>query len=348
MTQFHGYAAFDKEAVLAPWSYTPKPLADDEVEVEISHCGICGSDLHTITGGWGPIPYPMIVGHEIIGKIVKVGSKVTQFKVGDRAGVGCQISSCQTCQECTNRFDQICSKKVFTYDDTWKDQDGKPTQYRSHGGYADRIRTQAEFAFHIPEEINSAEAAPLLCAGVTIYTPLKRYDVKSGKKVGIVGIGGLGHLGVQFAAKMGSEVTAISHSDKKRDDAIKLGATNYLNISDKDQVSKFSETFDIILSTTFGQDTDWGLFLSLIKNHGKLILIGVPESPLSLSVTDLLRFITIEASLIGSRHDVKEMLAFAAKHDVRPWIQTVPMKDVNDALDIMRSGKARYRIVLER
>ncbi|CAG8848049.1 32506_t:CDS:2, partial [Gigaspora margarita] len=228
--EFHGYAAFDKEGILKPYSYTPKPLSDEDIEVEISHCGICGNDLHTIRSGWFPTIYPAIVGHEIVGKISRKGSKVTDFNIGDRVGIGCQVYSCGKCDERwvdTLTMDRTISENysiitLLTYNDTWKDAEGVPTQYQTHGGYADKIRAHSDSVFHIPKEISSAEACPLLCAGITTFVPLKHHKVGPGNKVGIVGIGGLGHLAIQWAAKMGAEVTAISQSDKKRDEAIQL------------------------------------------------------------------------------------------------------------------------------
>ncbi|CAG8529016.1 1468_t:CDS:2 [Ambispora gerdemannii] len=345
--EFYGYAAFSKESGLKLYSYTPKPLGDEDVEVGISHCGICGSDLHTMRSGWRPTRYPIIVGHEIVGKVLKKGSKVIDFNVGDRVGVGCQLQSCRKCDECRMGYEQLCAKKVFTYNDMWKDAEGNPTKYPTQGGYADKIRTHSDFAFHIPEEISSAEASPLLCAGVSTFVPLKRHKIGQGNKVGIAGIGGLGHMAIQWAAKMGAEVTAISHSSGKRDDAIKLGATHFLNFSDPEEVEKFANSQDLIILTSFNPHTDWSKCLRLLKNHGIFVLLGLPEVPLQIPPFALMRDVKIEGSLIGGRQDVKDMLEFAAKHNVRSWVQKVPMKDVNEGIKIMLDGKARYRVVLE-
>ncbi|CAG8464779.1 6667_t:CDS:10 [Cetraspora pellucida] len=344
--EFHGYAAFDKESELKPYSYTPKPLGDEDLEVGISHCGICGSDLHTMRSGWRPTLYPAILGHEIVGNILKKGSKVSNFNIGDRVGISCQVHSCGECVECTTGYDQLCAKRVFTYNDMWKDAEGVPTKYQSQGGYSDKIRAHSRFVFHIPEEISSAEACPLLCAGLSTFAPLKRHKVGPGNKVGISGIGGLGHMAIQWAAKMGAEVTAISHSEK-RDEAIKLGATHFLNISDPIDVKKFTHTQDIILSTSCNPQADWSKYMNLIKNHGTLILIGLPEAPLQIPVFAFMRFVKVEGSLIGGSQEIKDMLAFAVKHNVRPWIQKIPMKDINEGIKIVRNGKAKYRVVLE-
>ncbi|CAG8667694.1 11828_t:CDS:2, partial [Dentiscutata heterogama] len=248
---------------------------------------------------------------------------------------------------CTAGYDQLCAKKVFTYNDMWKDAEGVPTKYQAQGGYANKIRAHSGFVFHIPEEISSAEASPLLCAGLSTFAPLKRHKVGPGNKVGVAGVGGLGHLAIQWAAKMGAEVTAISHSSEKRDEAIKLGATHFLNILEPNDVKKFTHSQDIILSTSCNPNTDWSKYMNFIKNHGTLILVGLPEAPLQIPVFAFMRFVKVEGSLIGGRQDIKDMLAFAVKHNVRPWVQKVPMKDVNEGIKIVLNGKARYRVVLE-
>ncbi|CAG8599920.1 45773_t:CDS:2 [Gigaspora margarita] len=322
--EFHGYAAFDKEGILKPYTYTPKPLDDEDIEVEISHCGICGTDLHTIKSGWAPAMYPVIVGHEIVGKVSKKGSKVNDFNIGDRVG-----------------YNQLCPTRVFTINDKWNNQ------YQAHGGYADKIRAHSNSVFHIPKEISSAEACPLLCAGLTTFVPLKRHKVGPGMKVGILGIGGLGHLAIQWAAKMGAEVTAISQSDKKRDEANKFGATNFLNASDPNDVKKFTHSLDIIFSTSGSSNTDWTKYIDLIKNHGTLVLLGVPDAPVTIPAFTFLRFIKVEGSLIGGSQDMKDMLEFAVKHNVRPLVQITPIKDINEGIKTVDKGKAKYRVVLE-
>ncbi|CAG8486671.1 2070_t:CDS:2 [Dentiscutata erythropus] len=340
--EFHGYAAFDKESTLKPYSYIPRPLGDEDIEIEISHCGICGSDLHTIRSGWYPTMYPAIVGHEIVGKVSRKGSKVDDFNIGDRVGIGCQVYSCGECDECTTGYNQLCAKLVFTYNDMWKDAEGAPTEYQAHGGYADKIRAHSGSVFHIPKEISSAEACPLLCAGVTTFIPLKHHNVGPGTKVAVEGIGGLGHLAIQWAAKMGAEVTAIS-----RRHAVKLGATHFLNVIDENDIKKFTHSQDIIISTSSNPNTDWSKYMNLIKNHGTLILLGLPEIPLQIPAFAFMRFVKVEGSLIGGSQDIKDMLEFAVKHNVRPWIQKVPMKEVNEGIKIVHNGKARYRVVLE-
>ncbi|KAF0406860.1 chaperonin 10-like protein [Gigaspora margarita] len=287
-----------------------------------------GSDLHTMRSDWRPTLYPAILGHEIVGNVLEIGSKVVDFKIGNRVGIGCQVYSCGNCDECNSGYEQLCAKKVFTYNDMWKDAEGVPTEYQA-------------------QEISSAEACPLLCAGLSTFAPLKRHNVGPKSKVGIAGIGGLGHLAIQWAAKMKAEVTAISHSSQKRDEAIKLGATHFLDILDPNDVEKFTHSQDIILSTSCSSNTDWSKYMNFIKNHGTLILIGLPEAPLQIPVFAFMRFVKVEGSLTGGRQDIKDMLTFAAKHNVRPWIQIVPMKDVNEGIKSVLNGEARYRVVLE-
>ncbi|CAG8593367.1 15403_t:CDS:2 [Acaulospora colombiana] len=303
--EYHGYAVFDKGSDLRPYSYIPKPLGDEDLEVEISHCGICAICIL------------------------------------------CTLVGAQLGTPCTTGYDQLCSKKVFTYNDMWKDAGGNPIGYQTQGGYADKIRTHSNFAFHIPEAIKSVEAGPLFCAGVSTFVPLKRHNVGPGYKVGVSGIGGLGHMAIQWAAKMGAEVTAISHSIEKRNDAIKLGATHFLDTSDPKEVEKFAQSQDIVFMTSFNPDINWSQYLGFVKNRGTLILLGLPEVPIQFSPFALMRFIKIEGSLIGGRQDIKDMLEFAAKHDVRPWVQRVPMKNINEGVQIVLDGKARYRMVLE-
>ncbi|KAF9085034.1 hypothetical protein BGX27_003639, partial [Mortierella sp. AM989] len=329
-------------ATLKEFSYHPRPLGPKDVEVEISHCGICGSDIHTITSGWGELKLgPCIPGHEIVGKVVAKGSE-SHHNIGDLVGVGAQVDSCGECIECKKGFDQFCSSKAFTYNDTFKDGRGGLT----YGGYADRLRVNGEFAFKIPEQISAAEAAPLLCAGITTYSPLKHHGAGPGKKVGVIGIGGLGHLGIQWAHALGcDEVVAISTSDSKRDEATKLGATKFVNSKKPEDMKAAAHSMDIILCTSFATDTNWGEILSLVANHGKLVLLALPEKPLSIPGNSLIsRAVSIVGSLIGGKPDIAEMLQIAAEKNVRPWIEKMPMSDANAAVKHMMEGRPRYRI----
>ncbi|KAF9998977.1 hypothetical protein BGZ80_001053 [Entomortierella chlamydospora] len=341
---FTGWASTGT-AELKKFSYHPRPLGPKDVELEISHCGICGSDVHTITSGWGELRLgPCIPGHEIIGKVVAKGEH-SHHNIGDLVGVGAQVDSCGECNECKVGGDQYCSHKAFTYNDTYKDGRGGLT----YGGYADRVRVNSDFAFKIPDQISAAEAAPLLCAGVTTYAPLKHHGAGPGKKVGVIGIGGLGHLGIQWARALNcDEVVAISTSDNKREEAAKLGATKFVNSKKPEDMKAAAASMDIILCTSFALDTNWGEILSLVANHGKLVLLALPEKPLSIPGGALIsRQVSIVGSLIGGKIDVAEMLRFAAEKNVRPLIEKMPMSDANAAVKHMMEGRPRYRIVME-
>jgi D-arabinose 1-dehydrogenase-like Zn-dependent alcohol dehydrogenase len=351
---FSGLGAFAPKEGVKAMAYNPPKLDDTFVEIEISHCGICGSDIHTMDSGWGPSNYPVIVGHEIIGTVVAAGSAVKNVAVGDRVGVGAQCGSCldragkrKECPECASGWEQHCrnDEMVWTYNSPRPD--GQITQ----GGYADRVRCESEFAFKIPAIISSAEAAPLMCAGVTVFAPLQRYITRPGMKVGIVGIGGLGHLGVMFAAKLlggSAEVTAISHNEKKKEEALKMGAKYFLNTSDPAQLAAAFRSFDFVLSTANGSSMDLANWLSIVNLAGTFCTVGLPEEPLSIPAFAMMGAqIKVTASGIGSRKEIEEMLAFSAEHNVRPIIQTMPMAEANAGIQKVRDGSVRFRVVLE-
>ena len=303
------------------------------------------SDIHTLDSGWGPTTYPVVVGHEIVGTVTAVGPSVSQYKVGDRVGVGAQVWSCQkfdACSDCQLQQDALCPHRVFTYNSKYSDGQ------QSYGGYAEAVRVSEKYAFKIPENLPSDVCAPLLCAGVTVFNPLKQQGVKPGSKVGVVGIGGLGHLAIQFAAKMGAQVVAVSHSANKKAECQQLGSSGFVLISDKNSVKAAVQSLDVLLVTSNHTGQPWDVYLSLLKNRGVCVLLAVPEEPLEIGAGSLImRELTLTGSLIGSRKVVQEMLEFAAKHEVRPWIEKVPMEEVNGAIQKVRDGKVRYRMVLE-
>lgn len=339
--KFTGYASHGHGKPLEKWSYVPRPLGADDVEVAISHCGICHSDIHTLDSGWGPTTYPVIVGHEIVGKVTAVGPNVKKLKVGDRAAVGAQVWSCQQCKDCHNGHEPHCPSMVFTYNAKY--QDGQT----AYGGYADRVRVDSSYTFKVPDGLDSAEAAPLLCAGVTVFAPIHRLGVKKGTRVGVVGIGGLGHYAIQFAAKLGAEVTAISSGDRKKDDAAKLGAHKYINFSDKAQVSAASRSLDVLLSTV-SSATDLDSYISLLDTNGDFVLLGAPENPISFYPFSIIgKRIRFSGSLIGSPKEIELTLEFAVKHNIKSWIEIKPIDQVNEAIESVRQGKPRFRIVLQ-
>ncbi|CAO3574305.1 unnamed protein product [Mortierella alpina] len=341
---FHGWASTGT-AELTPWSYHPRPLGPKDVEIEITHCGICGSDVLAITEAWGKLQHgPCVPGHEIVGKVVAKGAQ-SHHEIGNLVGIGAMCDACGDCEQCTPGFDNYCRKRTFTYNDAFKD--GR--QGKSYGGYADRVRVNGEYAFKVPSEISAAEAAPLLCAGISTYAPLKLHGAGPGKTVGVIGIGGLGHLGIQFARAMGcDEVVAISTSDSKGDEARTLGATKFVNSKNPEELASIAQSLDILLCTSYDKNQNWGELLDLVATRGTFHLLALPETPLSIPGGALLwRQVSMVGSAIGDKEMVKEMLQFAAEKNVRPWIERMPMSDPNTAVKHMMKGGPRYRIVME-
>ena len=318
------------------------------MEVKIDYCGICASDIHTAFGGWGEVTYPIIVGHEIVGHVSAKGSAVTAFNVGDRVGCGAQCGSClnrtpKPCRGCSSGNENHCTQgNVGTY--AGKYPDGE----RSQGGYSDMKRFNQAFAFKIPENIASAEAAPLLCAGATVYSPLKRYAAGPGKKVGVIGIGGLGHLAVQFAAKMGAEVVAIGRSKGKAELAQRLGAKEYVNTEDEAAMAAHAQSFNIIICTANGKDMPYDRFIKLGALDCLFVLVAAPEDKLVLAPFTLLASrVHVVGSAIGSPNEIRDMLAFSAEHGVRPWIELLPMSEVNEGIRKVKENDVKFRVVLE-
>ncbi|KAI8910491.1 chaperonin 10-like protein [Gorgonomyces haynaldii] len=346
--QYNGYAAFaaGEEALdLKPHAYPARSFGPNDVEIKIICTSICGSDVHTIMGHWGPITYPQVVGHEIIGHVVKIGENVDakKYAIGTRVGVGAQCGSCHSCKYCDAGKEPLCNGNIFTYNTKL------PDGYITQGGYADFYRCDSAFVFPIPEHLDSALAAPLMCAGITVYAPLKRHGAGVGKKVGIIGIGGLGHLALQFAVAMGAEVTAISTSNRKEKEAKELlGAHHFLNSKDQEAMAKAALSFDLVICCAFGNDTNWGQLLSLVEKDGTFVMLALPEKPLTIHAFSLVASqVKMTGSLIGSPEEIEEMLEFASKHDVKPIVEKRPMTDAAAAIKKMHHEGARYRIVLE-
>ncbi|KAN0066313.1 alcohol dehydrogenase [Thecaphora frezii] len=330
--------------------YELKTPEDDDIDIAITHCGVCGSDVHTISGGWGPLSIDTVVpGHEIVGHVTKVGKNVKDIKVGDRVGVGAQVGSCMSCWPCKNNNENYCTGDgkmgvIDTYNAVYPD--GKAAQ----GGYSTAIRAHQQFVFPIPEGIKSEHAAPMLCGGLTVYSPLVRNGAGPGKKVGIVGIGGLGHFGVLFAKALGAEVVAISHSPKKREDALKMGASQFISTAEEpDWTSKFKEEpFDLIVNTASSNAIDLPAILSTLKTQGKLIAVGMPEDVFKVRIQHLAgNGCLLGSSHIGSKVEALEMLKLAAEKNIEPWIELIPMKDCAKAVQRVENNDIRYRFVLE-
>ncbi|EGZ10798.1 hypothetical protein PHYSODRAFT_287119 [Phytophthora sojae] len=345
----HAYAAFGQGEQVKPWEYQSRPLGPEDVEIKISHCGICGSDVHTIDSGWGPTIYPCVVGHEIIGEVTLAGDKVKDLKVGDRVGVGAQVWACLNkdpkapCKECASGDDAYCSRKVWTYGDTYLND-----MAISYGGYADYVRVAHEYAFKIPDNIPSDVAAPLLCAGATVFTPLKEADVKPGKRVGVVGIGGLGHLGIQFAKALGADVVAFSRSANKEDEVRALGATEFIVYTDEKQAADAAESVDVLLICANAENMPYSLFLSFLAVRGTCIMVGLPNDDVKFNAFGVVaKGAKFVGSNIGSMQDIQDMLDVASKKNVRAVIQKLPMAKVNEGIKMVRDGSVRYRVVLE-
>jgi uncharacterized zinc-type alcohol dehydrogenase-like protein len=329
----HAYAAKAAKQPLASFDYDPGPLAEDQVEVAVTHCGICHSDMSMSDNEWGMTTYPLVPGHEVVGTIATVGKGVTTLKSGQRVGIGWLCGSCGHCEWCLRGKDHLCPEQ-------------RGTIVGHHGGFADRVRSQARFALPIPEGLSSAEAAPLMCAGSTVYSPLVHQNVRPGMQAAVIGIGGLGHLAIQYLAKFGCEVTAISGTASKEAEARKLGARGFIATQQPDALKKAAMRFDVIMDTVSG-DLPWMELIDALRPEGKFIICGVPASELKLGAFPL---IAMERAVVGGRlgsaEDSKDMLDFSAAHGVKPMIETFPIKDVNKAFEHVRGNKARYRAVL--
>jgi alcohol/geraniol dehydrogenase (NADP+) len=333
MSQIQGLAAHAAGAELLPFRYDPGELGTQEVEIAISHCGICYSDVHLISNDWGSSQYPFIPGHEIIGTVAAVGSGVRALKVGERVGLGWQSNSCGECEWCMQGLENLCASS-------------EATCVHRHGGYADRVRANARFVVPIPGALPSEQAAPLLCGGVTVYSPLRTHGVNPSSRVGVVGIGGLGHLAIQFARAFGAEVTAFSTSPAKEEEARELGAHNFVNSRETKAMRDVAGSLDFIV-TTVNADQDWATYVQALRPTGTLCFVGVPPSPVSVGAFPLIAGLrSITGSPIGSPYRLREMLDVAARHGVKAKTERFAMEKANEAIEKVKKNKVRYRAVL--
>jgi uncharacterized zinc-type alcohol dehydrogenase-like protein len=333
MSQIQGLAAHAAGAELLPFKYDPGELGPHEVEIEITHCGVCHSDIHLISNDWGISQYPFIPGHEIVGTIAAAGAEVKTLELGQRVGLGWQSNSCGVCEWCTRGMENLCAT-------------AEGTCVHRHGGYADRVRANARFVIPIPEALASEQTAPLMCAGITVYNPLRTHGVNPSSRVGIVGIGGLGHLAIQFAHAFGAEVTAFSTSAAKEEEARALGAHHFVNSRESKALREASGTQDFILSTV-NADQDWGAFVQALRPTGTLCFVGVPPSPVTVHVFPLITGVrSITGSPTGSPHQLKEMLDVAARHGIKASTESFAMAKANEAIEKVKKNKVRYRAVL--
>ncbi|WP_353952995.1 NAD(P)-dependent alcohol dehydrogenase [Knoellia sp. S7-12] len=322
-----------------------RDLRDDDVRIDVAFAGICHSDIHTVRDEWGPAHYPIITGHEVAGTVSAVGSAVTKHKVGDRVGVGCLVDSCAECENCKNSQEQFCTKgSVGTYNA--QNYDGE----WAAGGYSQQIVVTERMVVRIPEGLELDEAAPLLCAGITTYSPLKRWGSGTGRKVAVVGVGGLGHMGVKIAKAMGAEVSTLSRSSAKAEDAKGLGSSNHIATSDTDAMKAARGSFDLILNTV-SADLDMETYLKLLRPNGALVNVGIPESPYSVGAFNLIggnKVLT--GSNIGGIAETQEMLDFCAEHGIGATIETIDASDtatVDAAYERVVAGDVRYRVVID-
>ena len=342
----HGYANHSADSELVPYSFERREPRPEDVVIEILYCGICHSDIHSARNEWGGTQYPFVPGHEIVGRVSAVGSKVSKYKISDLVGVGCLVDSCGTCPSCNDGLEQYCENGwTGTYGS--EDKIGGTPNTRTLGGYSDRITVDERFVLRIPDNLDPAAAAPLLCAGITTYSPLKHWKVGVGQKVGIIGLGGLGHMGVKFAHAMGAHVVMITTSPEKGADARKLGANEVLLSKDRAAMQAAMNSFDFLLNTIpVGHDTD--PYMNLLKRDGTMVIVGSVEPLTHVNgIPFIFKRRSMAGSLIGGLPETQEMLDFCGEHDITCDIEMVDMKDVNAAYDRTVKGDVKYRFVID-
>jgi len=338
-----GYAAHDSEKPLEPYHFERRALRDEDVSIEILYCGVCHSDLHTAENDWGWTQYPVVPGHEIVGRVLEVGSGVTKYKVGDNVAVGCMVDSCLSCDQCHHGEEQFCREGMVG---TYSGQDrtsGELTQ----GGYSKHIVVREEFVLNVPEGLDLAKCAPILCAGITTYSPLRTWNVGPGSRVGVIGLGGLGHMAIKIAAAMGAHVTAISRSDKKKQQVLSYGAKDLLVSSDEAAMQAHANQFDVIINT-IPVKHDFTPYIPLLDIDGTQVLVGqVGELAESNSVPLLMGRRRVAGSLIGGIAQTQEILDFCALHNILPEVEMINMDQINDAFDKLKQGDMASRFVID-
>ena len=346
MIEAKARAVFSPDGAYKPITIKRRDVGDHDVLIGIKFAGICHSDIHTVRQEWSDnVNYPITPGHEIAGIVQEVGSKVSKFKLGDRVGVGCMVNSCGSCEYCKRGEEQFCSESsVGTYDDTDRFGDGEQTQ----GGYSSHIVVKDGFVVTIPDNIELDKAAPLLCAGITTFSPLHHWNAGPGKKVAVVGLGGLGHMALQVAHAMGADVTVLSHSDKKRSDAERFGADDYHDTSKAGELENLSNTFDLIINTVSSADIDINGYLKSLKVDGTMVNVGAPPDPVSVDVFALIGGRRSYAgSPIGSIKETQQMLDFCAAHDIGAQVEVITADQIDDAYQRVLHSDVRYRFVID-
>ena len=343
MIKTEGYAAQSAGAPLAPFTFDRREVGPRDVLIEIQYCGVCHSDIHQVRDEWGGSIFPMVPGHEIVGRVALVGTEVTKFKEGDLAGVGCFVDSCRVCRNCREGEEQYCENHlVSTYNGTEKDEK-TPT----FGGYSTRIVVDEDYTLKVPTNLPLANVAPLLCAGITTYAPLRRFKIGEGQRVGVVGLGGLGHMGVKLAASMGARVTVFSTSPGKEEDARRLGAHDFVVTRDPERLATLAGKYDFILDAVSAQH-DLNLYLNLLGREGVLALVGAPEKPLDVAAFSLItNGRSLAGSMIGGIRETQEMLDYCAEHGITSDVEVIPVQRAEEAYDRTVRGDVRYRFVID-
>ena len=346
MNKCKGYAAASAKAPLAPHEFERREPRENDVVIDIKYCGICHSDIHQTRNEWSDYQeeciFPMVPGHEIGGVVSAVGKKVTNHRIGDKVGVGCYVDSCRTCPECRQGLEQYCTVgTIWTYNG--RDQEGVPT----YGGYSDRIVVDENYVLRMPENLPLDACAPLLCAGITLYSPLKHWKAGPGKRVAIVGLGGLGHMGVKIAHALGAEVTVLSQSLKKQADGRRLGADHYFATSDPETFTQLAGYFDLVINTVSAR-LDWKQYLDLLRVDGTMVIVGLPDKDIPVGAFSLTtRRRSLAGSQIGGVRETQEMLDFCSKHKIACDIEVVPIQRVNEAYERVLKSDVRYRFVID-
>lgn len=336
-----GYAALQAGTELLPWDFERREVGPHDILIDILYCGVCHSDLHAINNDWFPGIFPMVPGHEIVGRVSAAGTHVTKLKAGELAGVGVMVDACLHCDNCNNHQEQFCADGVQTYNNMEKN--GLP----AYGGYSDKIVVREEFVYTVSEKLSLPGVAPLLCAGITTYSPLRNWKVGKGHKLAVVGLGGLGHMAVKFGVAFGAEVTILSTSESKREAAKSLGAHHFIVTTDAQQLATVKSSFDFILDTVSAKH-DLALYLSLLKTNGVHICVGAPPEPYSLPPFAILAGNKVVAgSGVGGRAQTQEMLDFCANNNIVADIELIDIKDIHHAFDRMERGDVKYRFVID-
>jgi uncharacterized zinc-type alcohol dehydrogenase-like protein len=343
MSATKAYAAKSATTPIEPWALDRREPKPHDVELDILYCGVCHSDLHTARNEWGGTIYPVVPGHEIVGRVTRVGDHVKKYKVGDLAAIGCMVDSCRECDNCKDGLEQYCTNgMVGTYNG--KERDGSGMTY---GGYSKKILAHEDFVLQISDKLPLEGVAPLLCAGITTYSPLRHWKVGKGDKVGILGLGGLGHMGVKLAVSFGAEVTMLSHSPSKEEDAKRLGAHKFLLTSDKAQVKAVSNYFDFILDTVSAPH-DYNMYLNMLNRDGVMVCVGAPPEPAKVPAFNLIfQRRSLAGSLIGGIAETQEMLDYCAEHNITSDVEVIDIKDINESYERMLKGDVRYRFVID-